>query len=171
MNIRQMNFQFQPEEDRIVLRMNTTTGEAFGFHLTRRFVKALWPVLRKLLAEELKRRAPEQAHAADSVLAFEQEKAVSQANFRAPYDESAQRQPLGETPVLLSRIQVKTGGAGPILCLHPSRGAGIELPATPGLLHMVCKPLKDIAARADWNLDLPLPAEKPVGARQNRVLH
>jgi hypothetical protein len=173
MRLHQVNFRYDPEQDRLALRMATADGREFRLCLTRRFVGLLWPVLQKLLAEDLRRRRPADAHAADAVMAFEQERVLAQTDFQTPFGQGGEAPPsfpLGAAPLLLSRIQVKRRPEGPpLLCLHPAEGAGLEFPAGPQLLHLLCQGLRQTVEKADWNLELPegtAPSSDP-----NRVLH
>ncbi len=174
MNIHQFNMQFNPEEDRILFRLNTVSREEFRFSLTRRFVKLLWPVLMQLLDHDIKKREPEKAHAAKEMLDFEREKVVSQTNFEKKYaEDAAMTFPLGEMPILLSRIQVKQGPHGNLLCLHTSQGKGLEFPVNNSFLHPFCKLLEDSTTRAQWELNLPVARPQNVNVQQQapRVLH
>ena len=48
--------------------------------------------------------------------------------------------PLGENPVLVSRVRVKTREDGlQLLCMHPDQGQGIELSMDNNLLHSFYK--------------------------------
>ncbi len=173
MNIHQFNLHFNPEEDRIIFRLNTFGREEFRFFFTRRFIKLLWPVLQQLLDNDLKRRAPETSHVSKAVLEFERETVVSQTNFQQKYVETPMTYPLGEASVLLSRIQVKQVPQGDILCLHPSSGSGIEFMVSNTFLHPFCKLLADTVNKADWNMNLisapqMMQIQNPPGAK---VLH
>ncbi|QTA87854.1 hypothetical protein [Desulfonema magnum] len=173
MNIHQFNMQFNPEEDRIIFRLNTVNGEEFRFFLTRRFVKVLWPVLLQLLSNDLKRREPVKAHVVKEVLEFEREEVVSKANFKQQYVEQAKTFPLGEDIILLFRIQVKQAPGGDILCLHPSKGKGIEFMVNNTFLHPFCKLLQDAVIKAQWELDYLFAQNRPVEKAQPspKVLH
>lgn len=153
MQIHQFNMQFHPEQDRIIFRLNTTGHEEFRFYMTRRFVKLLWPVLMQLLEKDYKRREPERSHLANVILPFEHQEVVSKADFNQPFAEQSMAFPLGEEAVLLSRIQVKQGPQGDILCLLPTDGRGIEFGMTPQFIHTFCKLLHDVVSRAEWDMD------------------
>lgn len=173
MTIHQFNMQYNPEEDRILLRMNTVNKEEFRFFLTRRFTRLLWPVLRQIMDNDLKRREPDKARFTNEMLEFERENVISKANFKQKYSENITTYPLGEAFILLSRIQVKRGPDFDILCLHPSNGRGIEFPVNNAFLHPLCKILKDTAAKAEWDLDPVLTDTNMAGTAQpqKRVLH
>ena len=53
MQIHQMSVTYLPEQDRILLRINTTEGEETRMWLTRRLMVGLWPLLTKLLTDHL----------------------------------------------------------------------------------------------------------------------
>ena len=172
MQIHQFKLQYSAEEDRVVFYLNTITGEDFRFYLTRRFVHLLWPVLKNLLAQDYKRREPETSHVADAMLEFEQEKVVSKANFSQEYTEEAKAQPLGKDIILLTRIQVKKGQAGDILCLLPTQGKGLEFNVNPQFLHMFSKMLKEITAKADWGLGfVHMPHNTAMAAPVSKTIH
>lgn len=79
--LRQMQLQYQPVQDRLLLRIKTGDRQEFGFQLTRRLVKSLWPALVKALASHddvVLQRDPEGRAA---VMAFKHEAAASKADF------------------------------------------------------------------------------------------
>ena len=53
MQIHQMSVSYLPEQDRILMRVNTVEGEEMRMWLTRRLMVGLWPLLSKLLTEHL----------------------------------------------------------------------------------------------------------------------
>jgi len=153
--------------------MNTVSKEEFRFSLTRRFTRLLWPVLRQIMDNDLKRREPDKAHLTNEMLEFERENVISQANFQQKYSENITAYPLGEAFILLSRIQVKRGPDFDILCLHPSNGRGIEFPVNNAFLHPLCKILRDTATKAEWDLEQVMTGADVVGDAKppSRVLH
>lgn len=171
MQLHQLNLQFDPEQDRLIFRMNTTQREEIRFYLTRRFVRLLWPVLQDLLKNDFRRREPETAHLADTMLAFEQESVVSRMDTSQDFARGGEQFPLGKKPVLLSRIKVKKmPRGGDMLCLHPREGQGIEFPVNSRFLHMFCSALKDVIKKAQWDLELA-EAESPLSPAEGRLLH
>ena len=170
---------FEPVEDRVLLKLDTTDASRFQFWLTRRYVKLLWPVLLELLLKDERiavRRRPQARHepsppraapqADDAPAAAPQAPATApQAPATAPQAPAA-AYPLGATPVLLSRITLKTTERGRALSILPERGKGVDLALDQSMLHSMCKLLRDVAAKADWGLtldkDFPIAA---LGAR------
>ena len=126
MRLHQLKVDYDAEQDRLVMLVATNEGVELRLALTRRFVKLLWPLLVKL-AEEASPRIRTQANpeARKALLGLEHEHAVSKADFSKPYDAVGSTTPLGETPLLLARIQTGHDRNGqPVVALHPARGPG-----------------------------------------------
>lgn len=166
--------QFSPEEDRIILRLNTNRQQAFRFYLTRRFVRILWPVLAKLLEADIKRREPDKGHVARDLLDFERQDAMAGANFSTAYAEERMRFPFGEEIQLLTGVRVKEGPrGGSILCLITQGGKALEFGVDSRFLHTFGELLKSTAQKAEWDLSALFASlfktmEQPAG---RRVLH
>jgi hypothetical protein len=153
--LKQLNLQYQPLEDRAYLRINTAEGAEFRFWMTRRYVQILWPVLIKLLESDDPLETEPPPEARRQILSFQQEAALRSADFDTVYREDAAEFPLGETALLLSKIQAKRSAEGPpILCMHDDTSKGIEFAISQTLLHSFCKLVSDIAQKAGWDLDL-----------------
>ncbi len=153
--IHQMQINFTPLEDRLLFRLNTTGKNEFQFWFTRRYVKLLWTTLQKLLAGTKAAGTHPDPQARKAMLSFRHEKLLAQADFSKQYQqENRSQMPLGRQPVLLSKIQVKPGGAGSqVLCLHPETGKGLEIAMNETLLHSFCKLLSDGLRKTDWDLN------------------
>jgi hypothetical protein len=87
---------------------------------------------------------------------------VSKADFSKPYDAVGSTTPLGETPLLLARIQTGHDRNGqPVVALHPAQGQGITLTFDSVLLHSVCRLLQAAVKKSDWDMELKLPGADP----------
>ncbi len=166
--LKQVQLAFSPVEDRLLLRINTSAGEQFRFWLTRRFTRLLWPVLMQAAGQDPQVSAQASPGAREAVLSFRHEQAVSGANFTEPFHEDeAPQMPLGESPVLLSRIQLRPGQSGTsVLCLHPEHDQGVEIAMTPELLHSLTRLLAQTVTRAGWDMNLALPANGQASGEQ-----
>ena len=163
--LRQINIDYDAENDRLLMRIGTSDGAELRLWLTRRFVKLLWPLLVKL-AEDASPRIRTQANpeARKALLGLEHEQALSRADFSRPYENETPTTPLGEAPLLLSRIQ--TGhdrNRQPIVALHPSDGQGVTLNLDAVLLHSLCRLLQAAAQKSDWDVELRLPGSDSRG--------
>ena len=163
MRLHQLKVDYDAEQDRLLMLVATSEGMELRLHLTRRFVKLLWPLLVKL-AEDASPRIRTQANpeARKALLGMEHEQAVTRADFSKPYDAGDSARPLGDTPVLLARIQTGHDRNGqPVVALHPSDGQGITLTFDSVLLHSVCRLLQAAVKKSDWDMELRLPGTEP----------
>jgi hypothetical protein len=121
MQIHQMSVTYFPEQDRILMRINTTEGEEMRMWLTRRLMVGLWPLLSKLLTEHLLKLESAGASLAGAnpelkkMLAdFRKEEFLQHADFDTPYEEAEQRLPLGEEPLLVTDVDAAPLANGPL---------------------------------------------------------
>ena len=118
--INQIQIRYSPIEDRIVLRLNTEDSSEFRFWITRRYAKILSASLLKLLhsAEDVQEHKAEEVQKA--VMSFKHEEALSKADFAKSFQAQPKNLPLGNAPVLLSKLTVKqTPDGKPMLCMYP----------------------------------------------------
>jgi hypothetical protein len=167
--IHQMQVTFLPAEDRLLFRFNTTERNEYNFWLTRRYVRMIWPILKNTLAG-FEGNIPPSPAAREALVSFQHQKVMSQADFSTTYQKPPEMQhPLGETPILLSRLRLRHAANGlPILCLHPEQGQGVDIPMSQSLLHSFCGLLAEGLKKAEWNLALDL-ATSPVPKAGEKV--
>jgi len=179
--LHQMQLTFVPAEDRMLFRVNTEGGHEFRFWMTRRYSGLLFKALADLLRMEMKAKSggeavsPDKPRVPDPVeemkesieIEAEHRENVQKSNFETPYEES-QSFPLGEEPILLFRIAIKPGPqGGPLLCLHPEKGGGIELALNAQIAHSLCRLLAETSEKADWKLGLRLANPGAGGGEQS----
>jgi len=121
MQIHQMSVTYLPEQDRMLMRINTVEGEEMRMWLTRRLMVGLWPLLTKLLTEHLLKLESAGASLAGAnpelkkMLAdFRKEEFLQHADFDTPYQEGQQRMPLGEEPLLVTDVDAAPLANGPL---------------------------------------------------------
>lgn len=170
--LHQIQVRYMPQEDRILLRIKTTDRMEFRFWLTRRYVKLLWPIIIKMLEADHSVQLQTNAEAKSAVLSFQHQKAVQESDFATKFRDDSADLPLGESPVVLAKIQLKKRGKeGNVLCMHPENGKGIELAMNETLLHSFSKLLTDAVSISGWDIELRLPADSggdaPVPDRVN----
>lgn len=118
MNIHQLSVTYQAEPDRILVRVNTTAQQEMRMWLTRRLMVGLWPLLNKLLTENL--MALEAAPALDKaddglkkMLAdFRKEEFLRVADFDTPYAGAKAALPLGAKPLLVTEVDAGPPSGG-----------------------------------------------------------
>jgi hypothetical protein len=152
--IHQMQITFIPVEDRLMFRLRTTTRIEFKLWFTRRYVKLLWQALQKMLNNTQPTTIAD-SHTRQAIMSLEHEEVLSRVDFQTRYvEEPGISRPLGEQPVLVSKIQIKPGTDNTqVLCLHPEQGQGLDLVFDSTLLHSFCKLLEEGVQKADWDLD------------------
>ncbi len=176
MQIHQMSASYVAEQDRVLVRINTTDGEEMRLWLTRRLMAGLWPVLTRLLTEHLLK-----LEAAGSSLAtanpelkqmltdFRKEEFLQQADFDTPYKEAQSRLPLGEEPLLVMDVEATPLANGPLrLNFHERAGGGetrtrsfqmeMSVQLTQGLMHL----LDQAMAKSGWREPFAAPVAPEV---------
>jgi hypothetical protein len=121
MQIHQMSVTYLPEQDRILMRINTTDGEEMRMWLTRRLMVGLWPLLTKLLTEHLLKLESAGASLAGAnpelkkmLAEFRKEEFLQHADFDTPYKEGQANLPLGEEPLLVTDVDATPLANGPL---------------------------------------------------------
>jgi hypothetical protein len=156
--IRQMQLQFDPLQDRLLFRLNTFDKAEYRLWFTRRYTKLLWQALIHTLEKHYVTSAQfHDPHVKSAVLSFQHEQAVSQTDFNTHYYEDTYTYPLGETPVLVSRIALREQNDAHILCLHPESGSGIEFKLDQKTLHSFLKLISESVKKSEWDIVCTLP--------------
>lgn len=167
MQLQQLNLSYEPDQDRLLLRISTAERLEVRLWLTRRLVHALWPGLLQLMGQSpLARRAA--GGAREQLVAFQHEQAIRASDFARPYTEEPLAPALPGDPVLVCRVQLRAGADGAHhLALLPKAGPGFELRMTETLLHGFARLLQDTAGATGWDLPLQLPAAAAADPRPN----
>ena len=174
MKLHQIKIEFDAEQDRLRVRVSTLSGDEALLWLTRRCVLRLWPLLvgGAEASPQVSTRAAD-PEVKKALLGFQHEKAISQAQFGKQYEDLPRTRPLGDAPLLVSKLQRRAGADGRIvLGLLPSQGQGIFLTLDEPLLHGFIKLLQQAVQRAEWgfNLQLPWSESTPQAGASERTL-
>jgi len=163
MQIHQLSVTYQPEQDRILVRVNSRSGEEMRLWLTRRLMAGLWPVLGKLHTEQMIKleNVGTALDAADDdlkrmVAEFRKEEFLQKADFDTPY-QAKENLPLGADPLLVTDVDATPLAEGRLRLAFKERVGGaeakprgfqMELDAklAQGLMHL----LEQALARARW---------------------
>lgn len=160
MSLQQMNIGFSPVEDRLILRITGKTPEGsaeYRFWLTRRLVRLLWDGLAKVLETDTDTDPRVEPSAREMVKQWKEEEAISKADFSTPFKPEEASLPLGEAPVLVSKIQLRSMGPDQkVVVLNDEKGVGITLSLKPEMIHSIRKLIADAANKAEWDLNLSL---------------
>jgi len=168
MQIRQIAVHYQPEDDRLLLRVLASDEQAFAVWLTRRLTQRLWPhlvtVVQQLgVAQALK--APEATRPSSSAtLAPEaramlaegaRQQALGSTDFSRPYDAGNAAQPLGPEPLLATLIQLTPEAQGQLrLSVSDAKGRQLGLTLTAALAIAVHELMRAALAKAQWGFGI-----------------
>lgn len=117
MKLDQVTARYLQEQDRILVRMNTSSSDELRLWLTRRLCLRLWPSLNTIVADRVARtegaRDPSRAAAATAdgatrkMLAdFERQEVLKTADFKTPFRDQARQLPLGAEPLLVTEVSL-----------------------------------------------------------------
>ena len=161
--IHQIQFQFLPVEDRLVLKMSTTDKEEFSFVLTRRFVSLLYPILTNILHADKSVNfyhdnntgldIQHNNRVRQQVIKLQQQEAIKNTDTHSPYQNSALTHPLGNKPILLANISTNTDDGQLKLSLTPEKGQGVSFAIDQNLTHLLRNLLLESLRKTDWHLD------------------
>ena len=161
--IHQIQFQFLPIEDRLLMKMNTTNKEEFSFFLTRRFVSLLYPILTKILhdnksvnthedkALDTSKHRNDQIH--KEIVKLQQQETVANTDTNSPYQKNELTHPLGNQPILLSNISTNASAEELKLSLTPKNGQGISFSIDQNVTHLLRNLLLESLEKTDWQLE------------------
>ncbi|MES9843542.1 MAG: hypothetical protein ABW162_17010 [Candidatus Sedimenticola sp. PURPLELP] len=168
-NLHQINVQFNPQEDRLILSVRADDNSEIRAWLTRRYTRLLLGILGKLAIQN--QEGADSADAQKAMQQFQRDSALSGADFDTEYDQSATTHPLGEEPVLVTKIEYKPAANQMlVVSLGLPDGRNINLNLTKDLLFVFIKLLEEGTEKAEWDLvaasdqELALAQGKPAGA-------
>ena len=155
---------YEPLEDRILLNITTQDHAVYSAWITRRYLKLLLPALQGNHPRTLKPLLSEEA------LGFLHSTEIEvdpHSPIFEPYQETDEtRFPLGETPVLLTKIGFKSLNSDkPLMEMNPEVGSGFEIPFEASVLKLLTNILQQALPRASWDLEMDATLNLPEPAR------
>ncbi len=166
MQVHQLSVNYEQAQDRILARINTTTGEELRVWLTRRLCLNLWPALNKTVAEHVVQQkgrkghiATPMSHADDQtkqlMADFERQDLLKGADFKTPYKAQPTQLPLGPEPLVVTQIKLNTLASGALQLdfqekLPGQTQRGFQLGMAEQTLHGFVHLLDKALARSGW---------------------
>jgi hypothetical protein len=163
--IHQFNVGYLADQDRVLVRVNTSTGLEFRLWFTRRLTIGLLPLLRKVSAEQVQRHlavAPQNASLAakdpkvrEMLGEFEKEQVLQQADFKTPY-KAPDPASLAQEPLLVTEVQVKPLANGQVemnfgaKLLAPGKKPELKIALDHQLMHGLLHLLEKTFAESRW---------------------
>ena len=151
--IQQLQMSYSAEEDRVLLRINTTDQEEFRFWLTRRYCQLIIQALNAHRSADPDVSAQATPVAKQAVEEFKQEAANAQGNFDQAFQE-ASTFPLGEVPALAQRLKYNIDSGLLALTIEPKAGSGITIKLDSKLNINVSRLLQSAIQAGELQLDI-----------------
>lgn len=150
MSIRQLNANYVPDEDRVMLRFTTDTQEEYRLWLTRAVVGALLQQTQALAVKALEQQ--HSVHQAKAVAQFKQQALQQTATYTQ--FEGAARFPLGAEPVLVKSVQAQIREQVPVVVLLLAQGQNLTLRLNEDLVGKLQLLMHRMNDAARWALEL-----------------
>jgi hypothetical protein len=164
MKIHQLSVTYLAEQDRILVRINTSAAKEMRLWLTRRLMMGLWPLLSKLLTQHLLKleAAGRTLDSADAGLRkmladFRKEEFLKDADFETPYQEKEPVPAQGEAPLLVTDVDASPLPDGRLrLSFNEHRKEAereprrFQVEMQPKLMQALMHLLEQALARAHW---------------------
>jgi hypothetical protein len=169
MDIRQLSVRYHTDQDRILVCINTTSGEEVQMWLTRRMTAQLLPLINRVVIDHF--AIPQDAKtdgyvdlaamgpkAREMLADMRLHEAVAAGDFATPYQCGQANRPLGEVPLLITevnltptengqmRMNFKEALQGPL----SNRAFQLDMPAD--LVFGVISLLKQALQQSQWDI-------------------
>ncbi|MES2949888.1 MAG: hypothetical protein V4858_15200 [Pseudomonadota bacterium] len=169
MDIHQLSIRYDADQDRILVRINTSTGDEVQMWLTRRLVLRLSPLLNRVAMDHL--AIPENAKSdgyvdlsamgssSRKMLADARKQEVLQgADFKTAYRSDSTNRPLGDVPLLVTEVNLtpKDGAHMQMnfkeLLQEPASSRGFQLDIPADLVFGLMELLNQALQKSDWQI-------------------
>ena len=161
MNIHQLSALYVEEQDRILLRFNTSEGEELRLWLTRRMLARVWEPLREAVVHlEAKdnplsdRSATTQRMLAD----LRRAEVLQQSDFATPFKGESAKLPLGSDPLVVTQMNMTVQDHQHLQIGFEERLAqqqearGFQVAMEPALLHGFMHLLEAALTKSQWDI-------------------
>ena len=173
MNIHQLSVIYVEEQDRILVRFNTSEGEELRLWLTRRMVMRSQGPLQDSLGhlEARQTRLGDSDPATRRMLAdLKRAEVVQKSDFATPYKAKAEKLPLGSKPLVVTQMSLSVQDDRQIQITfeerlpQPGEARGFQVAMESPMLHGFMHLLEAALTKAQWNLGATAPdGHSPAG--------
>ncbi len=170
MDIHQLQVSYQMEQDRLLVRLNTYSGEELRLWLTRRMIKNLFPhMIRASIKTDAASTQLTSHDGADSraLSQFRKQESLQQADFQTPFNSEAHVLPMGSEPLLVTTVHITPRDDGALQLAFEENTPGstanrrFEVILAPPLLHGFMHLLETALKHTDWGITLAAGNEPP----------
>lgn len=178
MHVHQVSVGYQPEQDRILVRVNASDNKELKFWVTRRLALGLMPLLDRISTERAAQRGgPATAHLASAdplakkaMAEFQRSETLRRADFSTPYQAPPASEPLFGGPLLITEITIAPMAGGQLrlnctekLADKPAQRR-FELALSDVLTHAFMHLLERAVAASQWRVVPPADATQSPAA-------
>lgn len=164
MHVHQLSISYLPEQDRILVRVNTSENKELQFWFTRRLALGLMPLLDRISTERAAHRgglatahmAPADPLAKKAMAEFQRNETLRSADFSTPYQTPPAGEPLFGGPLLITEIKIASMAGGQLrlnctekLADKPEQRK-FELALSDALTHAFMHLLERAIASSQW---------------------
>jgi hypothetical protein len=186
LELAQLQIVYDALQDRLLMRVNTTSSHEVRAWLTRRLLSDLWATWQRAVthARGLALPAGASPDARAALVSMEREQAVATSDFSTPFGKQPTAQapaaqsapsapsmspysmqyrppapnfPLGEAPLLINEVSLTPLTDGSLQTHWKDGNRTLGIVMNAQLMHAVTKLLADGAAQAQWAIDIDLP--------------
>ncbi len=151
--IRQMQMLYDPEQDRILFRVNSTEKREYRLWITRRFTLLLIKTLRDHIDADPDVSIQGSPDAKQAVKKFKQESAIQDANFKQKFTEDPTEFPMGDEIPLAFKLTHNIRDENLYLSLQPKSGQGMNLVLDRERNSSLTQLLMGAIKRANWEIE------------------
>lgn len=175
MDIRQFSVLYILDQDRILVRINSGAGEEVQMTLTRHMTLRLWPMLNRVVIDHLAIPADAKTdgyvdlaamgNRSREILAdLRRQEVAEKADFKTPYRNDTTHRPLGDTPLLVTEVNLtpKTDGVLQMnfkeILKEPASNRGFQLDMAADMVFGVIQLFHHALEQSQWLHGLVVPA-------------
>jgi hypothetical protein len=197
MELAQLQVTYDAQQDRLLMRVNTTAGHEVRVWLTRRLLADLWPTWQRAVehARGLALPAGASVDARRAMVSMEREQAVASSDFSTPfatpvapaptsrsaatslspysphYRPPGNKFPLGQAPLLISEINLTPLKDGSLQTQWKDGARTLGMVMNAQLMHAATKLITDGVQVAQWQLDGFAPTADDASQTGNLARH
>ena len=174
MRINQVNFSYNPLEDRLLFRFNTLNKTEFRMWLSRKMSIKLLDQLHRFEKINLLRDQPGLAAGGmETIGEFRREAALSKADYMQAFSSGAEIFPLGSQPILVCDIVMDSSKPVSVVTFRLANGQEVNLSLNHDLGVAISKLLSDVIEGVDWGFGMTkeLPRAEVSKLGEKMMLH
>jgi len=160
MSVKQFSANYDPLEDRILLRFNTTSGDLYQFWVTRAIAKSLnlhaQSAVEQCLATEHTERSSK------IILEFQKEGLKKQLSFEESF-EGGIHTPLGTEPIMITQVTMDMSGEGVVIGFILTTNQILRFTLVPLQVQVFTLLIERLVQQADWRLIDSPPESETIG--------